>query len=549
VTWARTSVVSAAVLLAIAAATSSAQDERPAAPPVETKFTPESKAALARMNAAMDRPVDRGLTSMKGDLDVTSAAGPASVHFEFAAPATFATESTTWAGHGIVRAVLKAAMNGVAPIDGVPDVAETAKKDGVDLLVLSSRMPDGETNRTEYCLDAAGLPTSAANSRKRTVNGVEREESSTARFVWTKVGDKFRLSRLEFANARTTTTAATISYQEFGAAAVPTLLMIELGGGERKYECRFKDLRLDDKKVELKFADDAWRAAAAAMEAKVRALLEVDRDALFDAPDHAQRRQLVALGRPAVPALLKVICDFEFNSQGVMQSHAAEALAELVVEEDVAMLARLMREEHRELELAFARLHSPEAVAACAGLIREGCFSTRLVWVVRNHLNDPPVVEACCAWLAAPEYGSGDKDWAIATMATAAAAFGSRPQPELRAILLKPLRSDARLAVAGALVRIGDKAAIPVLIETFATPVDAPGARPDEGERHLAGELLNAVSGDRTYFGHSVITDAQHGQMKWTCNFAEVAKGFRAWWQKSKDALRFDPDTRTWSVK
>lgn len=536
-----------AVLLAFAAATSPAQEERTPPPPVETKTTPEAKAALARMNAVMDRPVDHGLKSMKGDVDVNSATGPSTVHVEFSAPATFATESTDWLGHRTLRAVLKAAMNGVAPIDGVPDLAEMAKKDGVDLLVFTSRNVDGGTSRSEYSLDAAGLPTSAANFRKRTVNGAEREDVSTARFVWAKAGDKFRLTRLEFGDARTTTTEATIGYQEFDAIAIPTTLKIELGGGDRTYECRFNALWLDGKKVELKFDDDASRAAAAEVESKVREILAVHRDSNKEAVPDPCRPQLVALGRAAVPALLKVICDDDLSVRGMMKSSAAKALPELVADGDAEMLARRMREGHRELEYSFARLRAPTSLLVYASLIREGCFSYGLVEVVSQHLSDEDVVDGCCGWLAAPKY-DGDKDWAITMMANIAAAFGPRAVAPLQALFQKPLRSDARIAVATALVRLGDKDAIPAVIDTFAAPVDEPGARPDGLHRHLAGNLLNAVSGTRLYVGR-VVYDFPKGKTNWTGNFDEAAKGFREWWKKSKDALRFDPVARTWSVQ
>jgi hypothetical protein len=106
--------------------------------------------------------------------------------------------------------------------------------------------------------------------------------------------------------------------------------------------------------------------------------------------------------------------------------------------------------------------------------------------------------------------------------------------PALEALLARKLRIDAWRNVAAALVRIGDKAGVFALIDVLATPAGADDPPPLAYQREAAGKLLNAVSGTHIYTGRDDVAEAMR--------FAE-------WWRNSKDALRFDPATQTWSVK
>ena len=272
--------------------------------------------------------------------------------------------------------------------------------------------------------------------------------------------------------------------------------------------------------------------------------------------------KIVRIGRPAIGVLVRELCEAETHERWAMRMAAQEALVEIVDESDAPMLAAAAREGHVDVEAAFEKLESPAAVEALAGLIRDGVFDTSLDSVLANKIARPEIVSACCDWLAKPVY-EGDMDFAIAKMAESVSGGHMRMPPEVAArlgltpeqrrgmtaaaaplarLLARDLRIDARRRVASALVRLGDKAGIPVLIDVVVSK------RSDDFtgyERHAAGEDLNEVSGTKLYVGRTVEVDDGTGH-RWEGNFAEAAEGFRAWWAKSKDELRHDPATGKW---
>jgi len=316
---------------------------------------------------------------------------------------------------------------------------------------------------------------------------------------------------------------------------------------------RFVDAaRADDSAPAARATDAPLDVEAAAM--KILDTYRGEKSANYPDP---REKNLVALGRPALGVLLKVMSDPAFDDQWAMRTAVKRALPTLVLDEDAPSLARLMREGHRGVEVAFAALNAPESIATYAALLREGCFDTGLHEAARPHLRDPAVVAAVCAWLADPKY-DGDLNFAIAKMAELVGGTGPyrlpddpksarRPDsrqplpdimpeagPALRALLAKRLRIDAWRNVAAALVRIGDKEGVFALIEVLAKPAGKDDPPPVAYQREAAGELLNAVSGTRIYAGRDDVGEAMR--------FAE-------WWRDAKDRLRFDPATQSWSVK
>ncbi len=300
------------------------------------------------------------------------------------------------------------------------------------------------------------------------------------------------------------------------------------------------------------------RAAAADAEAKAREILETYRGARSAHYPDPRLHSLLAIGRPAFGVVVHVLCDAEYADEWAMREAAMRALPALALPEDVPMLARRMREGHCDLERAFERLSTPEAVATYASLIREGRFGGGLDEAAGPHLRDPQLVQACCDWLVAPRY-DGDMDFAIAQMAGllgglpphrargVAPAAAAQLAAALRRMLDQPLRIDARWRVAAALARAGDAAGIPVLIEVVGAPLPVPALPPDSYHRHAAGELLNDITGMPIYVGRTV-HDGPHG-VSFEGNFAEAAARFTEWWESSKDRLHFDPATQTWSVR
>ncbi|MCE9635476.1 MAG: hypothetical protein K8T90_07200, partial [Planctomycetes bacterium] len=308
------------------------------------------------------------------------------------------------------------------------------------------------------------------------------------------------------------------------------------------------------------------------VEAEAMKILETYRDATSAHYPDPREKDLVAIGRPALGVFLKVLSDPAFKDQWAMRQAVKRVLATLVLDEDVPMLARLMRDGHREVEVAFANLNAPASIATYAALLREGCFDTGLHEAARPHLREAAVVQACCEWLAEPRY-DGDLNFAIATMAELMGGTGPHrlrddppsqvaksleghqqplpaivPEagPALNALLKTPLRVDARRHVAAALVRVGDMAGIPALIEILGTPLPNDGP-PDAYQRHAAGLQLNGVSRTAMY-GKSAF-DERTMQVVSEDLFAAAAASCAHWWERAQYDLRFDPATQTWSVR
>jgi HEAT repeat protein len=284
--------------------------------------------------------------------------------------------------------------------------------------------------------------------------------------------------------------------------------------------------------------------------AKVRAILAKFRGVRRLSIPNPEQRQIVAFGRAAVASLVEALCEPAVHSDWALRSVAKYCFGELADESDVPMIGKMVRSGHAEFGAALGRLSSPEAVALVAELIRTGRFGTELDEMATPHLGDAAVAAACCAWLREPNY-EGDMEFAIAKMADVVSGEDQVTVPDavepLAKLLERPLRTDSRRRVASALVRLGDKRGVPALIDVLESSAETDMT--DTGyERHAAGEHLNSVSGTKTYVG-TALHDDKTDYTRWTGNFAEAAKQFRAWWEKSKDKLAFDAATRTWSVK
>jgi hypothetical protein len=321
---------------------------------------------------------------------------------------------------------------------------------------------------------------------------------------------------------------------------------------------------LEEKAARAKAPRSDVPASPEDVEAAVMAILATYEGAHEIRSPDPQEAQIVKLGRPAIGVLVRVIRDPKWQGEWAVREKARAALAALVGDEDAPMLAALVREGRVEAEAAFANLNAPASVELLAGLIRDGLFDTHIESVLRGKLEKPAIVAACCDWLANPHY-DGDIDFAIAEMASVVGGgtAGGLPSdvslldgtkrtpgmadaiPPLVHLLERDLRLDARRRVASALVRLGEKAGIPVLIDVMTEKKRAHDFGDWDYDRHTAGEQLNDVSGTKAYEGRVVRPEAG-GETRWEGNFAEAAKAFRAWWSKAKDKIRYDDAAGKW---
>jgi hypothetical protein len=315
----------------------------------------------------------------------------------------------------------------------------------------------------------------------------------------------------------------------------------------------------------LAAAKDGIPETPADVDAKAREILEKYRNVrTMRSPDPNVDR-LVDLGRPVLGTLIRVLSDSAAHDAWAIRQVAQGAIGRIARDEDVPMLARLMRSGHKELEAAFAGIQGPSATSAVAALVKEGAFYTRLDALLEGRVSEPAVIDACTAWLRHPVY-EGDRDFAIAKMADVLSG-GDRSDvvdglppgfddpgavmfdaaPALFSCLALELRAEARRRVGAALVRLGDKRGFPVLIEALVASDPEPRG-PDDYSRWAAGKQLEKVSGIGAFRGESR-HGGDAGGATWTGNFAEAAPKFRKWWDASKDKLVFDRATRKWSVR
>ena len=336
---------------------------------------------------------------------------------------------------------------------------------------------------------------------------------------------------------------------------------------------KFMDTSLGAVLTEVRSLEEKAEAAAAPktaatpspddVDAQVSAILESYRGTRSVHMPDPSVAKIARLGHAAVGALMRALEDSENAEAWALMRMASSALAEVVDESDAPMLAASVRAGHADVEAAFASLRSPEAMEILAGLLREGQFGTTLDSVLEGKLDIPVIAAACCAWLERPVF-EGDMDFAIAKMAEAvggglhhhlppevAAQLGMKPEPgvkeavaPLKKLLERELRIDAKRRVASSLANLGDKSGIEALIGVLGS-----GKRPNpwgpwDYEIHAAGEHLNAISGTTLYQGkyepsHSGVTEL-------TGNVEEAAKAYRAWWETSKEKVRFDETQRKW---
>ena len=276
------------------------------------------------------------------------------------------------------------------------------------------------------------------------------------------------------------------------------------------------------------------------VEAKVRELLDPFRTAnMYSSSDPAVEK-VVAIGPAAIPALVEILREGDGgHGPGMLYTAATDALAELVNENDVPVLAQLLAEGRLVAARAFAKLRSPAALDALLGPVARGFVSFDVVRALENFSSNPRVGAALVSWISA--HGAAGS-WEVGPVAEflgdhhVAAAV----EPILK-LTQVPLEAHAAQKVGGALAALGRKEGIETLIAVMEGKFA--GVRPsDDYPRHEAGETLNRIVGRRIYSGSHEPGGGIRG------NADEAATQFGAWWNGVKDKIRFDETRRAWVV-
>jgi hypothetical protein len=272
------------------------------------------------------------------------------------------------------------------------------------------------------------------------------------------------------------------------------------------------------------------------------------------------------LGHQAVPAVLALLRDADRNKVDV--GLACSALEPIVEREDLPALRELLlagRTSVAEPLGALLRHGVTEAQDALLEAVAAGSFDRQIAEALRSSTDRARTVKAVRAWLEDPGHGKpGEYD-----RAKAADLFGALGARETAALLEswipEATKSPSFVALGHALARLGSREGVRILVRIVAEP-DVPGrccnpsAAAPPGSLCASGfyvhDRLNAARRLAGIAGPAVVALPGDGEMppagtKGETNGETVdraAAAFKAWWEASKDALRFDPGTGRWSV-
>ncbi len=281
-----------------------------------------------------------------------------------------------------------------------------------------------------------------------------------------------------------------------------------------------------------------------AIEAHVRTLLEPFASATSFRPFDRRIDKVVKLGRPAIPAVVKILIEGEGKKAGYLGEAAARALHELVEERDVPLLRRLLVDGHYRAAGALAKLASKDALDALVEPVNRGFLEFHLLWALDRHGAKSRIQRALLQWLE--QYGPGGE-----SIVGDAALLLSRhrvldAKPVLKNLLEKGKKKTPAIVkwgVAAAAAHLGEKAGIPALIEVFANTEE------DQGwARHRAGHSLNRVAGRRTYKGAKDLQPDGDLPKPGELPHTTALKRFRAWWKDVGERMRFDRQRWAWTV-
>ena len=240
----------------------------PAAGKHENKVADAAKAAFDKIEKTANCPVALGLKAASGKITTGGMAGQTvAMKFTFAAPSAVHVElepdaedqMATFGKHmtGPTELTLRRAMGLIRPAEGGEFDADVTKKDGKEVLVVTTFKDGAEQDRAEYGLDANGLPATLASRTQIDMRGQKVEVKGDTVFTWTKAGDHFRLEKAETTRSggRGAGQKQTVSfsYVEVGKFAFPASWKSQMTG--MTFESRFEDLVIDGAKVEIKLPE------------------------------------------------------------------------------------------------------------------------------------------------------------------------------------------------------------------------------------------------------------------------------------------------------
>ena len=257
----------------------------PAAKRHENKISPEAKAAFEKMEKVSNCPVRQGLKEAAGTVEMEMMGMPMSMKFTFEAPEKVRVETDpdaqgpmAMAGKQMSRGLertLRPMLGINRPADEDEFDAEFVKQDGRELLQITTYKQDVEQARTRLTLDANGLIASGTTtSQTQSPAQDKREVKAEFTFTWAKVGERYRLEKIETSETGGRGPGGggqgggggrgmgggmgggkvTISYTytEVGDFAIATSWKVSMGDGVMVIDQRVTELTVNGRKVEIK---------------------------------------------------------------------------------------------------------------------------------------------------------------------------------------------------------------------------------------------------------------------------------------------------------
>lgn len=280
-------------------------------------------------------------------------------------------------------------------------------------------------------------------------------------------------------------------------------------------------------------------AADPGIEKKVREEFAPFASANEFSPQNPRIRRVVALGRDAIPVLVKILREYAGDVyNGFVANAAAEALANLVRVEDLPVVARLLEDGILVAATAMRNLHCDAGRDALLVAVARGFMDWDLLNALRAYGEDERVQRALVRYLEEVGRKGGSGCGVVAEYLGEAGNFDALPV--LRELVIV-YDLDVRRPVATALVNLGEKDAIKVLIEIVAGGAGASGH--ENWQLQEAGVALNRVVGKRIFI-RGAGPDSETAP-----NYAEAAEAFRAWWEENSEKLEYNRQWRTWKVR
>jgi hypothetical protein len=240
------------------------------------------KAAIEKMEKIANNPVAQGLKDASGKISFDMMGTALSLNFTFKAPGDVRVapdEDADPATKQMTAMFARGMQRSLKPMLGIfhddEYDASLATVDGKQVLSVVAYKDNEEQARSEFTLDANGLIAKGASKTQVQMGPQKREVQSEAEFTWTKVGDLYRLEKIESSQPGGGRggqgggmggqgggmggqggmgggkIVITFTYTEVEKFAIATAWKTELPGG-MAIESKLTDLTVNGKKVEAK---------------------------------------------------------------------------------------------------------------------------------------------------------------------------------------------------------------------------------------------------------------------------------------------------------